>query len=82
MTNEQLTLCESALSADNTIPHKIGLVIHVSGLCLSSATKRVDLGRSEIVADLPISSPFVTEEGERPEMRITKPVLCGIVLLA
>ena len=49
MTNEQLTTCESAPSADKTIPHKTGLVICVSGLCPSSVTKRLDIGRSAIV---------------------------------
>ena len=30
-------------------------------------------------ADLPLSRLYVTEEGQRPETRLTKPVLCGIV---
>ena len=47
--NEQLTTCESALSADKTIPHKTGLVRHVSGLCPSSVTNGLDIGRSAIV---------------------------------
>ena len=49
MRNEQLTTCESALSADRTIPHKTGLVRRVSGLCLSSVTNSLDIGRSAIV---------------------------------
>ena len=49
MISKQLTTCESALSADKTIPHKTGLVIRVSGLCPSSVTKRLDIGRSAIV---------------------------------
>ena len=49
LTNEQLTTCESALSSDKTIPHKTGLVIRVSGLCPSSVTNGLDIGRSAIV---------------------------------
>ena len=36
----------------------------------------------ETALSLTISSLFVTEKGQRPETRITKPVLCGIVLSA
>ena len=38
--------------------------------------------RLSTIADLPISRLFVTEEGQRPETRITKSVLCGVVLSA
>ena len=38
--------------------------------------------RLSTIADLPISRPFVTEEGQRPETHLTKPVLCGTVLSA
>ena len=41
-----------------------------------------DNDESSSIADLPISRLFVTEEGQRPETRLTKPVLCGIVLSA
>ena len=49
MTNEELTTCESALSADKTVPHKTGLVRCVSSLCPSSVTNGLDIGRSAIV---------------------------------
>ena len=49
LRNEQLTTCESALSANKTVPYKTGLVRCVSGLCPSSVTNSLDIGRSAIV---------------------------------